>query len=161
MLELKQYIPSMQKSIESFFSICFPKLGWDYKPEGRHSDIVHIDEVYMRCGMFWCLFDYDDLIGTVAIYSLDESNKVAEMKRLYLFPEYQGKGIGGLLFKTALDWAKTSKFQILRLDTRQDSFATRHLVEKHRFRRIEQYNKNAFAELFYELNLDKYNLEES
>ena len=159
MLELKQYDPSVQKSIEAFFVVCFPALGWDYEPEGRHSDIVHINDVYMRYGMFWCLFDKSDLIGTVAIRSLNEANKVAEMKRLYLLPEYQGNGYGALLFKTALSWAKASGFQVLRLDTRLDRSASRHLIEKHRFRRIEQYNENELAELFYELNLDEYNFE--
>ena len=33
-------------------------------------------------------------------------------------------------------------------------------IKKHRFRRIEEYNQNAFAELFYELNLNEYDLEE-
>ena len=160
MPELKQYDQSMQQSVEAFFAVCFPLLGWDYEPNGRHSDIVHIDEAYMHCGMFWCLFDYNDLIGTVAVRSLDEINKSAEMKRLYLLPEYQGKGYGDLLFRTALNWTTASGFQILRLDTQKDSSAARHLIEKHRFRRIKQYNQNALADLFYELNLDTYDLEE-
>ena len=160
MPDLKKYDSSMQKSVEAFFAACFPALGWDYEPEGRHSDIVRIDEVYMCRGMFWCLFDGGNLIGTVAVRSLDEADKAAEMKRLYLLPEYQGKGYGGLLFETALNWAKASEFQLLRLDTRHDRYASRYLIEKHRFRRIGQYNKNDFAELFYELNLDEYDLEE-
>ena len=160
MLELKQYNQSMQKSIERFFTVCFSVLGWDYEPNDRHSDIVHIDEEYMYGGRFWCLLNDGELIGTVAVRSLDELNKVAEMKRLYLLPEYQGEGYGEYLFRTALNWVKASGFKIIRLDTRQDRAASRHLIEKYHFRRIEQYNHNAFAELFYELNTDEYSLEE-
>jgi len=151
MPELQPYNPSMQPLVEAFFASCFAALGWDYNP----ADVASIEEVYMRRGMFWCLFDDDSLVGTVAVRSLDKCNEAAEMKRLYVRPEYQGKGYGELLFQTALDWAKTSGYQIIRLDTRQDRSASRHLIEKHRFRQIEQYNQNAFAELFYELSLNE------
>ena len=149
MPELQPYNPSMQSLVEAFFAACFAALGWDYHP----SDVADIEEVYMRHGMFWCLFDDNALVGTIAIRSLDQQNEAAEMKRLYVLPEYQGKGYGEFLFQTALDWAKASGYQIIRLDTRQDRSASRHLIEKYQFRQIEPYNQNAFAELFYERNL--------
>jgi len=151
MLELLQYNSSMQSSIDAFFSSCFAALGWDYHP----TDVAAIEEAYMRRGMFWCLFDDGTLVGTVALRSLDERNEAVEMKRLYVLPEYQCKGYGELLFQTALDWAKASGYQVIRLDTRLDRSASRHLIEKHRFRQIGQYNHNAFAELFYELSLNE------
>jgi GNAT superfamily N-acetyltransferase len=114
----------------------------------------------MNGGMFWCLFDGDVLIGTVAIRRIGDNDSVCEMKRLYVLPEYQGNGYGELLFRTALKFAKASGVKIVRLDTRHDRSASRHIIEKHRFRQIEQYNQNAFAELFYELNLSECDLEE-
>ena len=160
MTTLKIYDPSRQAEVEACFRACVGALGWAYEPEGRHADMVNIEDTYMRHGRFWCLFEGERLVGTVALRGLDERGRVAEMKRLYVLPACQGKGYGGLLFETALHWAKASGFQILRLDTRQDRSASRHLIEKHRFRRIEQYNENAFAELFYELDLDEYDGEE-
>ena len=150
----------MQGEIEGFFAECFPALGWSYEPAGRHSDIAGIREAYMRGGMFWCLFDEKKIIGTVAVRQIDETNKAAEMKRLYVLPEYQGRGYGDLLFKTAIGFAKEAGFQVIRLDTRQDRRASRHLIEKYRFRQIDQYNQNDFAELFYELVLSECGLEE-
>lgn len=159
MLRLTMYTDAFQNDVERFYQKCFAGLGWDWEPCERHADLMHIGAVYLRGGTFRCLYDGDMLIGTIAVRRMTDT--VCEMKRLYVLPDYQGRGHGGLLFNSALDFAKRSGFCLIRLDTRQDRTASRHLIEKHRFRRIEQYNQNEFAELFYELDLIDYNVEES
>jgi len=153
---LKIYTPDMQQSVESCFKTCVEALGWEYQPNGRHSDILNIQNVYMRHGGFWCLFEDEKLIGMVAVRCIDEAGNIAEMKRLYLLPECQGKGYGGMLFKHALDYAKEQGYTTIRLDTRRDRSAIRHLIEKNHFRPIGMYNQNIFAELYFELDLSDY-----
>ena len=102
----------------------------------------------------WCLFEGDELIGMVAVRYLDNDKGIAELKRLYILPEYQGKCYGGLLFGLTIDYTKEQGYRIIRADTRHDRAASLHLIEKYRFRRIEQYNDNAFAELYFELELE-------
>jgi ribosomal protein S18 acetylase RimI-like enzyme len=155
MANIEIYNPSMQPALESCFMACAEALGWEYQPENRHSDMVNIETAYMDNGWFWCLFDNGFLIGMVAFRLIDLKRNVAELKRLYLLPEYQGNGYGDMLFKHALDYIKAQGYTSVRADTRQDRSASRHLLEKYRFRRIEQYNDNAFAELYYELDLTK------
>ena len=150
---IKIYDKSMQPALETCFKACVCTLGWEYQPEDRHSDIVNIEDIYLRHGSFWCLFRGEELIGMVAVRCFENDNSVAELKRLYVLPDYQGKGYGGMLFKHALDYAKKQGFKTVRADTRQDRAASLHLISKHRFRQIERYNNNAFAELFYELDL--------
>ena len=152
MICLKIYAPSMQPEIEGFYEACFNALGWGFHPGGRHADITGIPEAYMATGCFWCLFDGDRLIGTAAVRTI--SPGVAEMKRLYVLPEYQGKGHGRLLFETALKYAGDNGFYKIRLDTQRDRSASRHLIESHEFKEIPQYNENSFAELYYELDLN-------
>jgi putative acetyltransferase len=161
MATIKTYKPSMQTEIEACFNGCVLALGWEYQPDGRHSDIVSIEDTYMRHGCFWCLFDDKALIGMAAVRCIDYDNKIAELKRLYILPEYQGRGYGCLLFKHALDYTKEQRYKTARVDTRHDRTASLHLIDKYRFRRTEQYNDNQFAELFFELNLNKYESEES
>jgi putative acetyltransferase len=155
MTTIKTYDPSMQSAIEACFKACVEALGWAYQPDGRHSDIVNIETAYMRHGRFWCLFVGDELIGVVAIHCLDNDNRIAELKRLYVLPERQGKGYGGLLFGLAMDYTKEQGYRIIRADTRHDRAASLHLIDKYRLRRIERYNENAFAELYFELDLTK------
>ena len=160
MVTITVYDPSMQSAVESCFESCMTALGWGYQPEGRHSDMLNIENTYMRSGCFWCLFDDEKLIGMVTVHCIDESNKIAELKRLYLLPEYQGKGYGDMLFRHAVDYAKKQGYRVLRTDTQRGRAASRHLMEKYQFRQIEQYNQNEYAELYYELDLTQYESEE-
>jgi len=160
MVAIKVYDPTMQPALESCFEACMDALGWGYQPASRHSDIRYIEGIYMRHGCFWCLFDDEKLIGMVAVHCIDDAEKIAELKRLYLLPEYQGKGYGEMLFKCAIEYAKAQRYTALRADTQRGRAASRHLMEKYRFRQIEQYNNNAFAELYFELDLTKHESEE-
>ena len=158
MITIKQYEPSMQSDIETCFRSCVESLGWEYQPRGRHSDILHIENMYMRDGSFWCLFLDNKLIGMVAVRCIDRKNNIAEMKRLYILPKYQGKGYGDMLFKYALDYAKEQGYSVMRLDTRHDRAASLHLINKYKFQRVERYNDNEFAELYFELDLTKHDM---
>ena len=154
MVTLKVYSEKMQADIEEFYSKCFADLGWEYEPHGRHSDILDIDKVYMSNGCMWCLYDGSLLVGTVAVRTIDEENKIAELKRLYVLKEYQGKNYGNMLFQIALSYAKENDYSKIRADTQKDSDAFQHLMRKHGFREIPRYNENAFAELYFELDLE-------
>jgi GNAT superfamily N-acetyltransferase len=106
--ELQVYRPELQQQIEEFLEKCFRDLGWTYEPHGRHRDIAGIGEAYMQSGCFWCLFDGGRLVGTVAVREIGRNPKTAEIKRLYVSREHQGKGYGRLLFETAVEYAKGS-----------------------------------------------------
>jgi ribosomal protein S18 acetylase RimI-like enzyme len=154
MITLSIYNSGIQPEIESFFLKCFTDLGWDYEPHGLHSDILNIDEAYMSNGCMWCLHSNNQLIGTVAIRTLDKENRIAEMKRLYVLKEYQGHNYGDLLFKTALNYAKENKYRKILADTRKDRDASQHLMRKYGFIEIPRYNVNPHAELYFELQMD-------
>jgi len=155
MLELKTYSEDMQKDIELFYKKCFIDLGWKYEPDGSHSDIANIKETYMKNGCMWCLVDDEKLIGTIAVRTIDKDNKVAEMKRLYVLKDYQGRGFGRQLFETALAYAKENGYEKVCLDTRKDREASLHLIHKYGFVEVSKYNNNEFAELFFELKIKR------
>lgn len=152
MPKLKIYQTDMQRDIENFYNKCFTDLGWGYEPHGRHSDTVNIPREYMQNGCFWCLYDSEKLIGTVAVRTIDIQNKTIELKRLYVLPEAQGKGYGDLLFGTAVNHAKDSGYNKICADTRNDRSASQHLMRKYGFREVPRYNDNIYAELFFELS---------
>ncbi|MCL1858423.1 MAG: GNAT family N-acetyltransferase [Oscillospiraceae bacterium] len=158
MIKLRVYKNQMQNDIEKFFEQCCNDLGWEYSPQDWHSDILNIQEKYMSNGCFWCLYDSIDkndkkLIGTVAVWTIDIKNKIAELKRLYVLKEYQGKGYGELLFKTALDYVKSNGYKKVCADTDKNRHASQHLMKKYNFHEIKRYNDNQKAEMFFELDL--------
>jgi ribosomal protein S18 acetylase RimI-like enzyme len=153
MISLKTYDNKMQPDIESFYQKCFADLGWDYEPHENNSDTTNIDEVYMSNGCMWCLYDDNQLIGTVAVRTIDKENNIAELKRLYVLKEYQGRNYGDMLFQTALNYAIEKKYSRICADTRSDRGASQYLMRKYGFREIPKYNDNPFAELYFELEL--------
>lgn len=143
----------MQQSIEAFFEKCFSAVGIPYSPKDRHADIADVDRHYMQNGCFWCLFDNEALIGTVAIHMIDTDNKTVELKRMFVLPECQGKGYGRLLLDHAIAYAKEQHFNKICLDTRRQFSAAQHLYRSSGFQETDKYNDNERAELYFELVL--------
>ncbi len=157
MAELRIYNNEMQQDIEEFYYKCFTDLGWGYEPNDRHSDTVNIQKEYMAKGCMWCLYEGDLLIGTVAVRNIsveDKEEKVAELKRMFMLKEYQGKGYGHLLLETAISYSRENGFDKMRLDSRKELRMAVHLYHKHGFAEIPVYNDNKSAELYMELKLN-------
>ena len=143
----------MQKSVEVFFEKCFSTVGIPYSPLDRHADIADVENHYMQSGIFWCLFDEQTLIGTVALRIIDNENKVVELKLMFVLPEYQGIGYGRLLLDHAIAYAKEHKYNKICLDTRKQFSAAQHLYRSSGFQETTKYNCNEHAELYFELVL--------
>jgi len=127
------------------FSLCFQNfdkeladLPGDYaSPEGR-----------------LLLAEYEaQLAGCVALHKLEPS--IAEMKRLYLRPQFRGKGLGGALAQRIIVEARQIGYQRMRLDTVEpvmgDAVA---MYRKMGFVEIAPYRENPIAgALYMELQL--------
>lgn len=152
-MEIIVFQSDMQQSVGDFFEKCFSAVGIPYSPKDRHADIADVQQHYMSNGCFWCLFDSKVLIGTVAVRIIDMENKVIELKRMFVLPEYQGKGYGKLLLKHAIDYAKEQQYHKICLDTRKQFSAAQHLYRNSGFLETDKYNDNEKAELYFELVL--------
>lgn len=152
-MEIQIFKSDMQPSVDDFFEKCFSAVGIPYSPVDRHADIADVEANYMQSGCFWCLFDNDVLIGTVAIRIIDAANKVVELKRMFVLPEYQGKGYGRFLLNHAIDYAGKQQYRKICLDTRKQFSAAQHLYRSSGFLETEKYNDNDKAELYFELML--------
>ncbi len=153
MPEIKVYEAGMQQAVEVFFEKCFFDLGWDYEPDGEHSDIVSITDAYMKNGCMWCMFLENQLIGTIAVRVLDHQG--AEMKRLYVLKEFQGNGYGNVLFQTAIDYIKNRQIKRVYADTASDRDASQHILRKYGFIKTRKYpGSSQYTEAFYELTTE-------
>ena len=93
--------------------------------------------------------------GCVALRGIDE--RACEMKRMFLYPQHHGKGIGRLLGESIIRDAKIAGYAIMRLDTSVRQFEAQALYVKLGFRRIDPYYELPTALrdwlVFYELRL--------
>lgn len=143
----------MQQQVDNFFEKCFTAVGITYSSKDRHADIANIEQYYMQNGCFCCLFYNDTIIGTIALRTLDAENKILELKRMFVLPEYQGKGYGRLLLQHAIAHAKELQYNKICLDTRKQFAVAQHLYRSCGFQETDKYNDNERAELYFELLL--------
>ena len=88
------------------------------------------------------------LAGCVALHRLEP--KICEMKRLYLRPQFRGKGVGRVLAQTIINEARKIGYQHMRLDTvepiMKDAVALYRLLG---FKEIVPYRPNPIEGAIY------------
>ena len=105
-------------------------------------------------GGLWIAWEDDEAAGCVALQSL--SDDTGEVKRMYVRPEYRGKGIARALANLVIEEARTRGYARLRLGTLESMGPAQNLYTSLGFRPIEPYRNIEFGTtLFYELDLGK------
>ena len=75
--------------------------------------------------------------GCVALRELD--NKTCEMKRMFVYPQFHGKGVGRALAEAIIQEARAFGFSWMRLDTSIRQFEAQSLYQRLGFKKIEPY----------------------
>ena len=120
---------------------------------GLDHDIVHWQEVYDgNAGVLLLVVDpAGEVVGTAAVRRLAPA--IGELKRMWLRPGCQGRGLGRRLMDACLDEARRLGCRALRLDTQTKLEAAVHLYRAYGFAEIPRYNDNHRADIWMELAL--------
>jgi putative acetyltransferase len=96
--------------------------------------------------------DRDDACGCVAVRPMEGT--ICEMKRLFVRPDWRGRGLGRRLAEAILDRARSLSYTAMRLDTLDRLTEAMCLYESMGFRRIPAYYDNPLEGVAYwELDL--------
>lgn len=90
----------------------------------------------------------DTPVGVVAVKPLEEAG-VCEMKRLYVKPEYRGRGIGRALGEAILEAARSLGYETMRLDTVASMRPARSLYRSLGFTQRSPYYHNPLENVVY------------
>ena len=122
------------------FSLCFQ--NFDKELDSLPGDYTPPD------GRLLLAEQAGQLAGCVALHKLEDG--ICEMKRLYLRPQFRGKGLGRVLADRIIAEARQIGYQHMRLDTvepvMKDAVA---MYRRFGFREIAPYCKNPIAGALY------------
>lgn len=121
--------------------------------EGELKDIDDYQQVYeQNNGLFLVVLDDGKLVGTGALKRMDEST--AELKRLWLLEEYQGRGIGYRVVMRLFSFAEEKGCSVIRLQTSPEQTRAISFYKRLGFHEIKPYNHKT-GELSMEINLQE------
>ena len=75
--------------------------------------------------------------GCVALREIDADT--CEMKRMFVYTQFQGKGVGRALAEAVIQEARSIGYSLMRLDTSVRQIEAQTLYERSGFKRIEPY----------------------
>jgi GNAT superfamily N-acetyltransferase len=124
------------------------EFGFEPDPE-IDPDLADPATVYAA---LWVAVAGCEVVGSVGLRDL--GGNALELKRMYLRSSQRGHGLGRQLLVTALDWARASGAQVIKLDTHEHMESARRLYEAHGFRRVAgEAPRQGQPRLLYELRL--------
>lgn len=105
-----------EKEILSLIDIVLSDYGLKLEPLGSDFDVTDINKFYFNNNGWFQVVEYNNkIIGSVGVYKLNDST--CELRKMYLYKEYQGKNIGKTLLKNALEAAKSLGYTTMTLQT--------------------------------------------
>lgn len=110
-------------------------------------------EYFPPTGRLYIATENDEVAGCIALRKLEDS--ICEMKRLYVRPQFRGKGLGRMLVDRIIDDAREIGYHRMRLDTlpgKMDQAIA--MYQSLGFKEIERYYDNPYdTATFMELDL--------
>lgn len=145
---IQKFNDQYTEKLISFLRRCLPESGRKLDLDQKHKSYLDVQHCF---DAFWIMLDREEIIGTAALKRMDECR--CELKSLYLYERFQGRGLGRKLLETVIEEVAQSGYREMYLDTLSTSARALTLYEKAGFVRTERYNENYDADIFMVLEL--------
>jgi len=157
MFTLRSYTSTDQQAVEHLHVFAIQQTG-AYLGRGPWDDDVYaIEEVYLKQQGAFLIGEYDGLF--VAMGALKHTSpERAEIKRMRVRPEYQGRGYGQLILDELEARARALGYKILHLDTSTLQIPAQKLYEKNGYREVgrDTYQQETGKDTYQQLEVILY-----
>ena len=139
--------------IRELFKEYTDSLGFDLAFQNFEQEFAELPGKYTEPEGRLLLAIYNEQVaGCVSLRKFE--NNICEMKRLYVRPEFQRKGVGKELTKNIIDISREIGYQYMRLDTVPNMIEAIALYYSLGFYKIKPYRFNPIkGTLYFELKL--------
>lgn len=139
--------------IKEIFREYARSLDFDLSFQNFEQELAGLPGMYAEPdGCILLAYEKNEIVGCVALRKF--SGDIAEMKRLFVRPLYQGRKFGRMLALEILQQARIKKYKKIRLDTISTMKSAEELYRSLGFKTIEAYRENPIdGASFYELDL--------
>jgi len=133
--ELRKAKMGEEKVIFDLIKKVLSGYGLKVNPGSTDKDISDLNKYYFENnGWFSVLVDEGRIIGTYGICKIDKFR--CELRKMYLFDQYQGKGWGKLMLDDAIEKARSLGYQEIFLETNKLLVKAVRLYQKYGFTEI-------------------------
>jgi ribosomal protein S18 acetylase RimI-like enzyme len=160
-LTLRRYTPADQEAIEHLHVFAIQQTGAYLGRGPWDDDIYDIEEVYLKQQGEFLIGECEGRV--VAMGALKRTGpRRAEIKRMRVHPDYQGRGYGQLILDALEAHARAFGYQTLHLDTSILQLAAQKLYEKNGYievgrkilqQRVDGDSHQELEVIFYEKQL--------
>jgi len=154
MFTLRRYTPADREAVEYLHVHAIQQSG-AYLGRGPWDDDVYaIEETYLTNYGEFLIGEWDGVF--VAMGALRHTSpERAEIKRMRVHPDYQGRGIGQIILCELEAHARTLGYKTLHLDTSVVQVAAQKLYKKNGYREVGRDVYSGLEVILYEKTLGK------
>jgi GNAT superfamily N-acetyltransferase len=118
------------------------------------SDLSNREKFYPPTGRFYLTYYKGDIAGVGCLKKLEEG--VGEVQRMYVLPDFRGKGVGRAIVNQLIDEARSLGYRRLKLESLEFLKAAHALYRSVGFHEIDPYADNSMKSYQAAQNLEKY-----
>ncbi len=142
MFTLRKAIAGEEARILDLVRTALADYGLIVNPEETDKDITDLNRYYFENNGWFAVIDEGiRIIGSYGIFRI--SNTVCELRKMYLLPEFQGRGLGTYMMEDALKQARELGYTEMVLETNTLLDKAIHLYRKFGF---EEYKPGHFSD---------------
>ncbi len=152
MLNIRRYQRSDSDIVWKLHNDAIGPTGAHLGDDSWYDDILHIDEVYLQNGGEYLVGEYDGQVVVMGALKRTTAER-AEVRRMRVAPEYQGKGFGQAMLEAIEQRAKELGYKTLHLDTGVSMVAAQGLYRKNGFQEVSRGKIADVDVIFFEKNI--------
>jgi ribosomal protein S18 acetylase RimI-like enzyme len=153
MFILRRFTPAYREAVEYLHVHALQQTGAYLGRGSWDDDIYAIEETYLNNQGEFLIGEWDGLFMAMGALRRTSPER-AEIKRMRVHHDYQGRGIGQIILNELEARARTIGYKTLHLDTSAVQLAAQKLYEKNGFREVGRDKYNDLEVILYEKALE-------